>query len=725
MKKLYTLHFKQAFRFTAFWAIFIFLFSFGSEVIGENRYSVANGLWSESTTWSATSGGVSGASVPTTGDNVIIEGGFTVMYDTDNDAYDINVKATGTLVLLKNINFSLNGTANPPGIIVSGVLDCGVRNLMQKSGNSIFTLNSAATLKIKNSLGITEIGPWGCIQTAGVRTYSLGANYVYNGSANQETGFGLPANLTGKITISNTGSAGNNIVALNKSLAIGVGGSIEINSPFEVPKNISFVNNGSMTIYSTYNKPGSMIVKGFYSGGANCRFYRTMNKTRWNIISSPVSSSLSTFQSDNAIETADGEYNLAEYDENLDDWNYYNSTELAGAGNFIAGKGYLTRFPIDGQKKFFSGMLSTANVACNLSFTNVDNGWNCVGNPYASAIRITDDGNDETLEFLTNSAVTSKLAAEYTAIYVWNESDAGYTGESTEDYYRVINNSGYNINPPVFEGNDYNYVQPGQGFLIKVKEGGNVPAFFTTGMQYHQAFVPLKSASNTWSGITLNAESKGKSRSTVIAFNKNMTTGLDVSFDAGLLSSDNFQLYTQLIKDENDVDFAIQCLPDNQYSELIVPVGVDLPDGGELVFKASGIILPDGLCPILEDKELNIKTPLKSETDSYSVILAPNTKGIGRFYLSVGDITLAKPEFQQEIKYSASFKNNRITINGTVEAGTKALLFDVNGRKLGEYLMKNLNHNEISVSGFNQQIIILKIEAKKFTQAIKLCATKY
>ncbi len=48
------------------------------QLIAADRYSVATGNWNNVATWSATSGGAPGASVPVAGDNVFIEGGFTV-----------------------------------------------------------------------------------------------------------------------------------------------------------------------------------------------------------------------------------------------------------------------------------------------------------------------------------------------------------------------------------------------------------------------------------------------------------------------------------------------------------------------------------------------------------------------------------------------------------------------------------------------------------------------
>ena len=48
-----------------------------------NRFSVATGNWNAISTWSATSGGGSGASVPVAGDVVTVEGGFNVTLTAD------------------------------------------------------------------------------------------------------------------------------------------------------------------------------------------------------------------------------------------------------------------------------------------------------------------------------------------------------------------------------------------------------------------------------------------------------------------------------------------------------------------------------------------------------------------------------------------------------------------------------------------------------------------
>jgi autotransporter-associated beta strand protein len=77
-----------------------------------------------------------------------------------------------------------------------------------------FNLYSGATILIASANGITSSGLTGNIRTAGARSFDAGANYTYNGTYNQLTGSGLPATITGSLSIANTGVAGNNTVSL-------------------------------------------------------------------------------------------------------------------------------------------------------------------------------------------------------------------------------------------------------------------------------------------------------------------------------------------------------------------------------------------------------------------------------------------------------------------------------------------------------------------------------
>jgi hypothetical protein len=73
------------------------------------------------------------------------------------------------------------------------------------SGAGTFTLATGATLGIGSTAGIAASGAIGNIQTS-TRNLVSGANYTYNGTANQSIGTGLPADLTGTLTINNPGN---------------------------------------------------------------------------------------------------------------------------------------------------------------------------------------------------------------------------------------------------------------------------------------------------------------------------------------------------------------------------------------------------------------------------------------------------------------------------------------------------------------------------------------
>ena len=86
----------------------------------------------------------------------------------------------------------------------SGNLTIGSAGIINSSGGAVtptFVLSSGATLQIGSTSGISTAGTTGNILVPG--TYSTGANYVYNGTAAQVTGNGLPATVS-NLTINNT-----------------------------------------------------------------------------------------------------------------------------------------------------------------------------------------------------------------------------------------------------------------------------------------------------------------------------------------------------------------------------------------------------------------------------------------------------------------------------------------------------------------------------------------
>ena len=389
------------------------------------------------------------------------------------------------------------------------------------------------------------------------------------------------------------------------------------------------------------------------------------------------------------------------------------------------GLGYLLRLSNGNYVQYFGSL--NGDISKSLPSTTSYTGWNAAGNPYTSAIRIKDEGIYK--GFLSQNAAA--LDPNYQAVYLWNQ-NSSYSG--SEQFYSVIANTGYTGKTYVGLLPD-SYVQAGQGFLVNIRYSSGTPGTVVfrkgtalnggnDGMQVHSpTATTLKRNETSWPGITLLATTQGKTRGTIVAFNEFMTTGLDPSYDAGLLTISDFNLYTRLVAGNNATNFSIQSLPDYQYDSLVVPVGLDLPQAGLVTFKADGIILPDGIYPVLEDRLTHSSVPLYTPNDSLSAYLADPSWGTGRFFLRFGNTFSAVGNSDPvEVKiFTAIYSNQAITVFGTPEEGSHAWLYDVNGRKLGgEFLLTSVNKNIIPARGLANGIYLLRIEGKSTRQTLKI-----
>ncbi|MEI7896980.1 MAG: hypothetical protein WCJ26_08085, partial [bacterium] len=127
------------------------------------------------------SGKTIGGATPNTIQTVIFSGSYT---------------NTGTLTAATSVTVN-NGATLQMG---SGASPTTI------GGGGTFTLSSGGTLGITSPAGITVSGATGNIQCSGTRTYSTGANYIYNGNASQAAGTGLTQNHPASVLINNSGN---------------------------------------------------------------------------------------------------------------------------------------------------------------------------------------------------------------------------------------------------------------------------------------------------------------------------------------------------------------------------------------------------------------------------------------------------------------------------------------------------------------------------------------
>ncbi|MDP2336773.1 MAG: choice-of-anchor L domain-containing protein, partial [Bacteroidota bacterium] len=188
------------------------------------RYSVATGNWNSTATWSATSGGASGATVPGAGFLVFIEGNRTVTVNANTAALTaINIASGSTLSVSANFTVSattltVDGTYinNSTGAITFTTMTVGATGTYQHNINAgtIPTANWDATSNC-NVTGVTSTIPGGQAQTFG--------NFLYNcpGETGNEN-FG-PTSIAGNLEIIST-----NASQLRMTTTFSVGGNLII-----------------------------------------------------------------------------------------------------------------------------------------------------------------------------------------------------------------------------------------------------------------------------------------------------------------------------------------------------------------------------------------------------------------------------------------------------------------------------------------------------------------
>ncbi|WP_179347840.1 T9SS type A sorting domain-containing protein [Winogradskyella pacifica] len=384
---------------------------------------------------------------------------------------------------------------------------------------------------------------------------------------------------------------------------------------------------------------------------------------------------------------------------------YNNTVDVTSYENFAVnattaletGKGYRAATITSDQVLTFTGDIVTGNVSAPISKPAGGNQWNLVGNPYPSYLSAS--------EFLTaNSAV---LDDDAVAIYGYNS--GFYSGsEATTGNFTIINaaTTDGTLN-----------IAPGQGFIIAAKNvtGDNVVfnngTSSTTDMRTvigSDDYIPGRSPSISYN-LKLDLIGSTTYR-TSFYFNEGSSLGLDPGYDAKVFGAvPIFALYSHLVEDNEDVNFALQSLNTSNLSDVTIPLGVNANQGEQISFTISQSTLPNNVNVYLEDTVTNTTTLL----NSVDYILTPNANlnGTGRFYLRMSDSTLSTNENTLDaLTIYTNEADKTIVIAGQLTDATKATIYDLQGRViLSENLMTSSTSQAIDVSGLSTGVYIVEL----------------
>lgn len=716
------------------------------------KTAVNTGNWSTLTTW-----GNGNKTLPVPGDVININENVTVTVDmnvtiatvtlgssknSSTDAKlmfssaahytltitgDLNVGYSSSSLPTGSIDMTNPGTLNIGGIVIinkpgiwtsgagtvnySGTTNQALPSTWMTTYNNL-TLSGSGTKTLPAALtvnGILSMEGTATVSTA--PTYGPNATLQYNTPTARTNGVEWPSNFTasGGVKLINAGT-----ITLDKSrtytlpkltidagnLILPAGGQVTVTGATTItPANgLTLLSDGSLT--------GSLITA---SASGSASVIRWMTPRRWHIVSSPVSGkTVGEFLTpngnipNNTISGHTSERGMRGYDPSLNQWGDFYTNASTEA--MTKGKGYSVRVKgTNGTKDVtFSGTLNAGPVPVS----GLEAGkWNCVGNPYTSALKMNSTGTTD--NFIDVNA--SNLDMNYGGIYIWHQAEDEQVNENSGVYEPLTNVS------------DLSEVQQGQAFMVKMASAATA-LDFTHAMQSHNTGLELKSTGGVWPTIQLTAAAESITSSTIIAFHEGMTPGLDPTYDAGLLKGGaSLEVYTRLVED-NGIPFDIQALPADDQS-TVVPVGIDCTKGSQVSFSARLIHLPSACQVLLEDRLNKVFTDLSIST--YTADLKGSTSSQGRFFLHTSYSTTGMDpgERVQEMRAWA-VKDQEIRISGQVTSKAKATLYDLQGRAVAVNPLQEGTLNSVPLKGLKQGVYMLRVQDESRARVLKVTISK-
>ena len=437
----------------------------------------------------------------------------------------------------------------------------------------------------------------------------------------------------------------------------------------------------------------SFITSSTFAG--NISYTRNLPTDNWYLVSSPViGQDMDAFVLAENLETGLGNnIGLAPFVNDGTDWSFYQSG-TTGSGAFVDGKGYSVLLAAPGNITF-SGTMPTSDYSA-LTLTDNSGGsgsaFNLMGNPYPSFIAMNNDAN------ATNNIlnINSSLLTEQT-IWLWNQATGSYD---------ILNQS-----TGAF------HIAPGQGFFVKANSGSSTFAI-TEAMQSHQGSDSFqRNLTSTRPEINLVLTNGSLTRDTDIFYINGTTTGFDNGYDSSVFGgvASSFNVYTHAVANGEGRDLGIQSLPDSNFENMIVPVGVDASAGSNLAFTVEANNLPAGIDVYIEDTLEETFTKLNEENGSYAVLLDNDLNGIGRFYLHTTSQALGVVglELNKVSVYTSSKDNLRIA---GVQNGTATVrLYNILGKEMLKSSFVGSGVNDIKVNAIPVGIYIVKLTTENGT----------
>jgi hypothetical protein len=193
----------------------------------------------------------------------------------------------------------------------------------------------------------------------------------------------------------------------------------------------------------------------------------------------------------------------------------------------------------------------------------------------------------------------------------------------------------------------------------------------------------------------------------------NATTGFDNGFDGETFGGivNTVDVFTHLVSNSEGKKFQVQSLPNSDFENILVPVGVKAAAGKEITFSVEAMNLPEDLKVFLEDKTTNTITRLDEANATYKVTLSESLDGIGRFYLHTkasGVLGTETVDFENVSVYAIN--NNTLRVVGIPSGNSSVKLFNILGKQVMQTSFSSTGVQDISLPKLSTGIYLVQLE---------------
>ncbi len=436
----------------------------------------------------------------------------------------------------------------------------------------------------------------------------------------------------------------------------------------------SAVNVNSITIAS-----GASLIANA-SVNANVTYNRNLPTTNWYLVAAPVKGEKTEdIIANHSFATGTGaNIGIGAFENNgTIPWFYATNSTI---GDIISGTGVAMKLAAAGDVSI-TGNLNVINVPTSVEMGDRNN-FNLIGNPFTSYI---------------NSAVLagSNSVINNATFWLWDGSQ-----------YITYNNM-----TPL-------EIAPAQGFFIEAN--ANTDVNFSTANQNHRTTDTFMRQTPIPS-FELFIASETNKTGTKVFYADGKTKGADYGFDSKMFGgvSYNFGVYTELLENNEGEKLAIQTLPNSNYENMIIPVGVIADADKEITFSVSSENLPTGIEIYLEDKVEN--TIINLTEGNHKVILKTASKDTGRFYIHTTAKRLSNEEVINNFKTVSLYKSapQELTISG-LQGKATVKVFSIVGKEVNNTIINSKGNTKIDLPELPTGVYVVRLssDSGKLTKKI-------